>query len=69
MLYPLEPFERDPRETGLAPLRMVYALEALGCPRRDALCLSPEQAAAALCYYRARARLIDDAIRKVAVYA
>lgn len=62
--FPLDPYERPPSETGLCPLAVVYELERLGMSRRQALCLSPAEALAALYYYPARVALIANALRK-----
>lgn len=59
--FTLEPFERPPEETGLAPLAAVYELERLGMPRREALLLTPAEAISALYYYTARNNLIAQA--------
>ena len=66
MTYPLDPYERDPRETGYIPFAAVRHLECLGCPRRVALTIRLEQLTPAIHYYSARAAFHRDAVRKAA---
>ena len=64
--FPLDEFERDPREHGYIPMSAVRLLESLGVPRRVALCIRLEQLESALRYYSTRRAFLADAQRKAA---